>query len=423
MPMAGIGTSRRSRPGPAPVLTRASIGSVPADDLVDVDSPRSVASRSSTSSVQSMTGFSTEPMPSISQRTRSPGWRKTGGSRKTPTPAGVPVAMRSPGSRVIDRLMYSISSATPQIMSDGVAVLHQDARGRRPAPDPGIDPRAQAEGLRVRDLVGGDEDRAHRQERVGALGAQPLAVADLALGEGRRDALPVAGADVVDDHVARDVVERLGRATRAWAVVPMTTPSSTSRSRAVVPSGRTIGSPSAMTALANFEKRSGRVGECPAALGGMLPVVEPDADDLARDGERRDDARRRRAAIPAAPLSVAARRRMSSSASGSRSRPDRNPSKTGMSRSPTRTAVPPSSDPMNETRRIGGRLGQLGEAAGDGLGAGDALGRGRRARGRGRAARGRGPDRSGPGSRRRRRRLRFGTGQAASGLVRPPHCV
>src|SRR5438309_843245 len=37
------------------------------------------------SSVQSTTGFSTEPIPSISQRTRSPGSRNTGGSRKTPT--------------------------------------------------------------------------------------------------------------------------------------------------------------------------------------------------------------------------------------------------------------------------------------------------------------------------------------------------
>ena len=53
-------------------------------------------------SVQSTIGFSTEPIPSTSTRTRSPGSRKTGGSRNTPTPAGVPVAMTSPGSSVID---------------------------------------------------------------------------------------------------------------------------------------------------------------------------------------------------------------------------------------------------------------------------------------------------------------------------------
>ena len=71
-------------------------------------------------------------------------------------------------------------------------------------------PAAQAQaGGRV-ELVGRDEDRAHRQERVGALGAEPLAVALLALAQRLRVALPVAGADVVDDDVARDVVHRVG---------------------------------------------------------------------------------------------------------------------------------------------------------------------------------------------------------------------
>ena len=46
----------------------------------------------------SMTRFSTRPIPSTSQRTVSPGSRNTGGSRKTPTPDGVPVIRRSPGS-------------------------------------------------------------------------------------------------------------------------------------------------------------------------------------------------------------------------------------------------------------------------------------------------------------------------------------
>ena len=47
--------------------------------------------------------------------------------------------------------------------------------------------------------------RADRQERVRALGPQPLAVALLAGRERLPCALPVAGADVVDDHVAGDV--------------------------------------------------------------------------------------------------------------------------------------------------------------------------------------------------------------------------
>ena len=149
-------------------------------------------------------------MPSISQRTRSPGSRKTGGSRKTPTPDGVPVAMMSPGSRVIERLMDSIELGdAPDHVGRG-AVLHEHLEPgvRAGARDP---PRAQAKGLGVGDLVGGDEDRAHRQERVRTLGPQPLAVTDLALAQGRRDPLPVARADVVDDDVAGDVVERVRR--------------------------------------------------------------------------------------------------------------------------------------------------------------------------------------------------------------------
>ena len=126
--------------------------------------------------------------------------------------------------------MNSISSATPQIMSAVVPSCIRIARAgiRARARDA---PRAEAELLRVGDLVGGDEDRAHRQERVGALGAQPLAVAVLALGERGRDALPVAGADVVHDDVAGDVVQR-ARARDPPRGRPMTTPSSTSRSSA-----------------------------------------------------------------------------------------------------------------------------------------------------------------------------------------------
>ena len=143
-------------------------------------------SSASSTSVQSMTGFSTEPMPSISQRTRSPGCEE---DRRVAEDADArracPVAMMSPGSRVIERLMYSISSATLQIMSAVVLSCIRISRAgvRAGAGDP---PRPKPERLGVVDLVGGDEDRAHRQERVGALGAQPLAVADLALAERRR---------------------------------------------------------------------------------------------------------------------------------------------------------------------------------------------------------------------------------------------
>ena len=54
--------------------------------------------------------------------------------------------------------------------------------------------------LRIADLVGGDEDRTHRAERVERLAADPLAVAEL----------EVPGGHVVEAGVAEDVVERVG---------------------------------------------------------------------------------------------------------------------------------------------------------------------------------------------------------------------
>ena len=56
-----------------------------------------------------------------------------------------------------------------------------------------------------------------------------------------------------------------------------------------MPSGRTIASSSPMTALANFENSSGRGSRDALLLGDVVAVVQPDADDLARDGERRDE--------------------------------------------------------------------------------------------------------------------------------------
>ena len=154
-------------------------------------------------------GFSTVPIPSTSQRTRSPGSRKTGGSRKTPTPDGVPVAITSPGSSVMTVLMWAMRASDREDHVGRRAVLHRH-RGALVRPAGARDqegPQAHAgDGV---ELVGGDEDRAHRQERVGALGPQPLAVALLALTERLEVALPVAGTDVVDDQVARDMRHRL----------------------------------------------------------------------------------------------------------------------------------------------------------------------------------------------------------------------
>ena len=63
--------------------------------------------------------------------------------------------------------------------------------------DLAIDGAADAQPLRIADLVGGHEDRAHRAERVERLAADPLTVAEL----------QVARRDVVQAGVAEDVVE------------------------------------------------------------------------------------------------------------------------------------------------------------------------------------------------------------------------
>jgi len=48
----------------------------------------------------SNTNFSSAPQPVMLLRTKSPGFRSTGGLWPTPAPGGVPVKIRSPGSSV-----------------------------------------------------------------------------------------------------------------------------------------------------------------------------------------------------------------------------------------------------------------------------------------------------------------------------------
>ena len=52
-------------------------------------------------SSQALTSWRCSPRPSTPKRMTSPGLRKIGGSWPRPTPGGVPVAMTSPGNRVI----------------------------------------------------------------------------------------------------------------------------------------------------------------------------------------------------------------------------------------------------------------------------------------------------------------------------------
>ena len=83
-------------------------------------------------------------------------------------PDGVPVTTRSPGSRVMVRLMKLTSSATPNTISPCSSLAQLV-----------VDQAADAEGLRVGHLVGRDQVRAEGQEGVDRLAQQPLGGAEL----------------------------------------------------------------------------------------------------------------------------------------------------------------------------------------------------------------------------------------------------
>ena len=187
--------------------------------------------------------------------------------------------MRSPGSRVICCEMKLTRAGTLNTRSDVDPSCIGIGRAgvRAAAGDP---PRAERQAGSGVDLVRRDEHGADRQERVAALRAQPLAVALLALAEGGGVALPVAGADVVDDDVARDVVHR--RRLRHAARRPADDDAQLHLEVQGVGAGR------ADDRLAVADDRVGELREQhrpvrrrAAALLDVVGVVEPDADDLA----------------------------------------------------------------------------------------------------------------------------------------------
>ena len=88
-----------------------------------------------------MTGLRRTPIPSIETSQTSPSFRKTGGLRAAPTPAGVPVTMTSPGTSVIAALRVTIRSTTSKIMSsvfaDCITSPFRRVSSLRPAPPAG----------------------------------------------------------------------------------------------------------------------------------------------------------------------------------------------------------------------------------------------------------------------------------------------
>ena len=125
------------------------------------------------------------PILSISTVTTSPSLRNTGGSRKTPTPAGVPVEMTSPGNSVIEEETNEMIDGDVEGHVRRRALLHHDF----------AQPLADRERARIAELVGGHDPGAARGEGVEALSPEPLPVA----------VLDRAGAHVVERHVPGDV--------------------------------------------------------------------------------------------------------------------------------------------------------------------------------------------------------------------------
>ena len=111
-------------------------------------------------------GSPAAPMPSISIRTTSPGFRNRGGLKPMPTPTGVPVAMMSPGFRVMPALIVSMIVGMSKIRSAVVAFCRSSPLTVAAHAGPGPS-----------HLVGGDDPRAHRAEGVEALPRIPLLVA------------------------------------------------------------------------------------------------------------------------------------------------------------------------------------------------------------------------------------------------------
>ena len=128
-------------------------------------------------------------MRSISISTVSPSRIVTGGSRKIPTPEGVPVRITSPGSSVNAPDACAMSVGTSKIRSLVFASCSVSPLSRcvirRPRPSPSSST--------------GTSSEEERPERVEALRAHPLPV--LALDRPR--------ADVVSDRVPGDVRERV----------------------------------------------------------------------------------------------------------------------------------------------------------------------------------------------------------------------
>ena len=224
-------------------------------------------------------------MPSISTRTTSPTLSRPSGNgwRTAPTPAGVPVAITSPGSSVNASDRCATCSKQSKIISPVLPSW-------RSSPLTQV---LMREVVRVAELVGGDEPGPER-----AVGVEGLAHR-----HGRRAQLPVAHGDVVGDRVAGDHLVRALVAARGGSACRSRRPArprSRAGSRRAACGRRRPGPTTQVTCLL---KNTGNSGASMPDLGDVVGVVEPDGQELARPdrapagGPRRADGARRVVAV------------------------------------------------------------------------------------------------------------------------------
>ena len=223
IPIVGRATSRSSSPGPGAGLTRASIGVW--------RQSRSVSDGVHDRILHPADAFDLDPH-------AIPGSRKTGGWRKTPTPSGVPVD---------DDVAGLESDRRAHVLDDRSGCRRRCCRSWLSCIGAGAPRRGRSRGSATTGSAGRAGRRTRRRSRrparsgrtcpspsPGAIGRRRARLRERGL-----DALPVARAHVIADDVAGDVVHRIGRGLTRRARLPMTTPSSASRSRrACRPAGR-----------------------------------------------------------------------------------------------------------------------------------------------------------------------------------------
>src|SRR3954451_6086337 len=185
------------------------------------------------------TGLDTTPIPSTSTSTTSPSFIDSFGSRAQPTPGGVPVRIRSPGSSVKTRDTYATRNGTSKIRSSvlpsWITSPLSRCTTRRPLPLPSSDTGTSS--------AESGQNVSKPFARVHWLSAYWMLRAETSF-------------------ATRYPATKSSASSRGMRLTPrpISTASSASESTCVASGGITIGSPGATSVFSNLPKMSGSVG-------------------------------------------------------------------------------------------------------------------------------------------------------------------